>query len=415
MRFLYTLIFITLLPFVVLRLLLRSFREPGYRKHIKERFGLCRKRQNTKQCIWLHAVSVGEQVAASPIIKLLTENHPDHDIQITVTTAAGRTCAERLHPNISISYLPYDIPLFWNIFLKRQQPSICLIMEAELWPNLFRACNKKNIPIRLLNARLSNKSAQRYQHIKNILKQMFVNTCAAAQTEADKINLEKIGIASDKIKVLGNLKESVTINSAQIKAGCALRHKLNLQSNFIWIAASTHPGEEQIILETQRQLLKKIPTAKLLLAPRHLNRCRSIETMLNKSKLSWQKKSDYSAADVMLWNTMGELAAGYALANVACVCGSFAKIGGHNILEPAAIGRAIIIGPEHQKIITHCNLLKKFSALIIANDATDLAEKLYRLATDDRYLEQGANAERAAMTLQQTAQNYYVWLKSSIV
>ena len=414
MRVLYTILFTLALPFIVLRLFLRSIREPGYRQHVAERFGLCKKRTNSNKCIWLHAVSVGEQVAAQPLIKLIRQNNPSYDIQITVTTAAGRTRAEALYPDLNISYLPLDIPLFWNIFLKRIRPSACLLMEAELWPNLFFACNKNNIQTILINSRLSKRSAQRYLHIKTMLRQMFQHTTVAAQTTADKDNLTDIGLTAEKITVLGNLKESIGPDQMQISAGITLRTQLKLDDKFIWLAASTHPSEEEIMLEAHKLLLKKIPQAKLILAPRHLKRLSDISKLLDNSTMSWQNKADYTNADIMLWDTMGELMTAYAVADAACVCGSFAPLGGHNILEPAAASKAIIVGPLHHKIKQHCDLLQQNDALNIANDAKELAETLCELHAGEKYLQQGARAKQAASTMFGTAQNYYDWIASQL-
>ena len=408
MRVLYTIVFTLALPFIVLRLLVRSMREPGYRKHIAERFGLCRKRTNNNKYIWLHAVSVGEQVAAAPLVRLIQEQ--GYAVHITVTTAAGRARAETLYPNLTISYLPLDIPLFWTIFLKRVQPQQCLIMEAELWPNLFIACNNKKIPISLVNSRLSDRSAKRYCYIKKLLAKMFTNTRAGAQTEADKINLAKIGINAQKIEVLGNLKESITISQAQLNSGSQLRSSLKLENTFIWVAASTHPGEDEVVIAAHKEIIKTHPAAKLILAPRHIQRCPAIIKLINDADLSWQYKDKYRDEHIILWNTMGELITAYALADVAVVCGSFAEIGGHNILEPAATATAVIVGPQHYKITTHLEHLRQFNAIEVAGDAHELADILLNQAQDKKYKITGANAERAVASLGNTAQKYLQWL-----
>lgn len=418
MRIIYTIVFYLALPLLVLRLYWRGRKETGYRQNISERFGLVKPRSGNAPCIWLHAVSVGEHVAASPLIKRLRKMHPEWQWQITVTTAAGRKQALQLHPDLPISYLPYDIPQLWNTFIKRIRPSACLLFEAELWPNMLDACGKHKIATALLNARLSKRSADKYQKVLNIMQRGLGRLKVAAQSAHDAKQFSRIGIAHEQITVIGNIKQAFVPDTKKIHAGKTMRDSWHLKNNFIWLAASTHPGEEEIIIKAHQKLGEEVAGSILIIAPRHLPRLARIKQQLNQAGLSWQCKSSFDPSktcEVIIWDCIGQLQSAYALTDVACVCGSFTNIGGHNVLEAAAINKPIIVGKYHRKIKSEIDKLKHKTAAFIANDTEQLADKLYELATNTEMRNlAGDNAYKVYKDNCNILAEYITWLSQNI-
>ncbi len=349
----YTFLFYLALPWVFLRLLRRSRHNRSYRKNWRERLGW--PRFHCKSSIWLHAVSLGEMVAATPLIKALLEAHPKDKIVLTAMTPTGRDQAARLakqYPKrVRVSYVPYDLPLFIKHFIKKIAPRILIIMETELWPNTLRIVHQQQIPILLANARISDHAYPKYQKIQRQLQPIFAQiNCVAAQSAHDLERFQALGLDLEKGVLAGNIKYDFTLPAALKEKALALRSEWS--PRLVWIAASTHEGEEAQVLQAYQIIKKKHKDLLLILVPRHPERFKQVAQYVAEAGLSLARRSKKDVilpeTDVFLGDSMGELLFYYALSDVALVGGSLVDIGGHNILEPAALGVPIVCGPYMQ-------------------------------------------------------------------
>ena len=380
MRYFYTVLFYLALPFIFLRLLWRSKNLPAYRLRLKERLGYCP--HQLEKCILVHAVSLGETIAATPLIKALKVRYPDYPLLVTnmTPTGAARTLAV-FGDSVLQTYLPYDLPVAIHRFLERTHPHIIIVMETELWPNLFSACEKRSIPIMIANARLSERSAKKYQAVSFALPILFNPIHQLlAQTDADAARFIKLGLSKDKVLVTGNLKFDLDIPSDLSEKSKILRDRLG-QDRFIWIAASTHPGEEEIILDAHKKILEKNPAALLILVPRHPDRFQGVALLCQVKGFYIVKRSDKTShvdsnVQVYLGDTMGELLLMYSVCDAAFVGGSFAKIGGHNVIEPAALKKPIITGPYLFNFTEASDLLIQAEGMKVVMDAEMLSDAI---------------------------------------
>ncbi len=350
MRYIYTVLFYLLTPLILLRLYWRGFKAPEYRKRWKERLAVYNKKY-PGNVIWIHAVSVGESVAVFPLIKLLQQGYPTDNFLVTTTTPTGSArVKDGLAASVSHVYLPYDLPIVIKRFLTIFRPKIAIIMEKEIWPNLYYQCNQNNIPLTIINARLSAKSAKAYKKIPGLVIPALENVSfIATQTEEDKKRFIEIGAKADYIEVTGNLKFDVKINEELIQQAKSIKAQL-FKDRFIWIIASTHQGEEIIFYELYLLLKKRIPELLLLVVPRHPERFKEVKQLAEKMQLKTcmrsSKKLIKTDTDVYVADTMGELTLLYGAADISFVGGSLVSVGGHNILEPAAMNIPIIFGPH---------------------------------------------------------------------
>lgn len=344
-RFLYTLLLYCILPFTPLKLWWRGIRQPEYRQHWAERYGFYQLNTN-KPIIWLHCVSVGETHAAAPLIKSLQQRYPKHQILLTHTTPTGRAASEKLFgADVLRVYLPYDVPDAVYRFLRHFKPQIGMLMETELWFNLIAACRAKQIPLFLVNARLSEKSAKAYAKVSNLTKQGLRNlTSIAAQTEDDAARF--IALGAENIETLGNLKFDVSPpNNAQ-----ALGEKLRIllgENRPVLLAASTREGEEAFIIKAVKQL--NIPNLLTLIVPRHPQRFDEVASLLKLQGLNYVKRSSLNSPlskeiEVVLGDTMGEMFTYYAACDVALIGGSLLPFGGQNLIEACAMHKPVILG-----------------------------------------------------------------------
>ncbi|MEY3219863.1 MAG: hypothetical protein RIT27_1220 [Pseudomonadota bacterium] len=345
-RFWYSLVGYFLIPVILGRLGWRGFKAPDYWARWAERFGFF-KSLPQHQRIWIHAVSFGELQAAVPLIKTLQYKYPHFNILITTMTPTGAQRAKELFgETITHLYLPYDLWHAVFLFLQKTQPTIGIIIETELWANLFQACRKRNIPLFLVNARLSEKSAAKYRRfIPHLTKQTLqCLTHVIAQTTDDAKRLKELGAPT--VSVSGNLKFEVEIPSALFEQAKQL--KQTFQNRPVWIAASTHEGEEIPLLKVHQRLKMQLPDILLILVPRHPERFNRVFQYCEQQGFQTIKRSLFQSVDnktaVYLGDTMGELLLLYAVADVAFVGGSFIPRGGHNLLEPAAVGKPILTG-----------------------------------------------------------------------
>lgn len=343
-RFAYSLLLYLIAPLIWLRLLWRGRKQPEYRQHVGERYGFYRQLAPAK-LIWVHAVSVGETRAAQPLIEGLQARWPDHAILLTGMTPTGREAGRQVYGGRVIqAYLPYDYPGAVGRFLRHFSPAFGVLMETEIWPNLLAAAKAAGVPVILVNARLSERSARGYGKFPALLRPAFAALRGvAAQTAGDAGRLAALGAPA--VEVCGNLKFDVTPVAEQLALGQSWRAALG--SRPVWLAASSREGEEELILEALAQLAGG--DALLVLVPRHPQRFDAVAELLQRRGLAVQRRSaGLPQADTKVWlgDSMGEMAAYYALADLAFIGGSLLPLGGQNLIEAAACGCPVLVGPH---------------------------------------------------------------------
>ncbi len=349
MRIIYSCLFYLLIPFILLRLLWRGIKAPAYRCRWRERFALYNKKF-PQDVIWFHAVSVGEAEALFPLVRHIQKQHPDAKLLITTTTPTGSArVTSVMQETVAHVYLPYDVPDAVNRFIRCFKPKLAVIMETEIWPNLFMSCGKNNIPLYVINARLSEKSCRGYQKIPSLVHPALAQVKGiATQTSDDASRFIAIGADSDQVKTLGNIKFDVEIPQSIIAQGLQIKNDL-LGGRFVWLIASTHKDEEAIFLEIYKKIKQKIPELLLIIAPRHPERFADVKKLCEQSQLALVMRTSGNVVntetDVYLADTMGELKMLYAAADIAFVGGSMVPTGGHNILEASAVGIPVMFGP----------------------------------------------------------------------
>ncbi len=420
MRFLYTILFYLALPFLFLRLLWRSRRTPDYRQRWGERLGFCPFRLD--ECIWVHAVSVGETIAAVPLIKALLKAFPELPIVVTNMTPTGAARVKAgLNDSVLQAYIPYDVPDAVNGFLQRVRPRVAVMMEGELWPNLFASCRKYQIPIVIANACLSEKSARGYALLGSVKREMFkaIHRIAAAAL-IDEVRFLSLGVPPEKIIITSNLKFDLELPENLSEKSELLRQQLKVnQERFIWIAASTHEGEEEIILAAHQLILEKNPSALLILVPRHPNRFDAIAGMIEQQKFNSVRRSQSGVCTpqitVYLGDTMGELLLLYSVADVAFVGGSFVPIGGHNMLEPAVLHKPVVTGPLLFDFLEISQLLLDAKGMVIAQNAEELAIIIERFFAETDYrVTTGENAYKVVEANRGALQKQLELIRQSI-
>lgn len=390
MQFLYTVLFYLIQPLIWLRLLLRSRKAPAYRKRWLERYGFCQGKVKAGG-ILLHSVSVGETIAAIPLVHYLKTHYPHLPITITTMTPTG---SERVKAafgdSINHVYLPYDLPCAMRRFFTHIQPKLVVIMETELWPNMISQLDKEGIPLIIANARLSERSANGYKKLGSLTTSLMKKiTCVAAQNQEDGNRFISLGLPSDHLVITGSIKFDITV-SDELKKESALLKQQWAENRPVWIAASTHEGEEDILLATHKQLLQIIPELLLILVPRHPERFSSVIQLTEDEKLSYITRSSgetpTDTTQVIIGDTMGELMLLYGVSDIAFVGGSLIERGGHNPLEPAAHALPILMGPHVFNFKDICRRLENEGGLIIVKTPEELTETLKHVLIhqDDR-------------------------------
>ena len=387
MRYFYTIVIYFLLPFILLRLLLVSFRYSSYRNKWYERFGFITWKKSSRRVIWIHAVSVGEVNASKPIVDFLLKEYSHIQIILTTVTPTGaKTVEHQFGKNVSHFYLPYDIPYCVKRFIKAINPSMLITMETEIWPNLYQSCHKLRVPILLVNARLSQKSMRGYKLFSGLIASTikFVDKIAA-QTQVDADRFIILGAKNKDVSVVGNLKFDIDIPHSIKEEAEPLRHDFSVNRS-IWMAASTNEGEEEIILNAHKNVLSAYPNAILILAPRHPERADKIFTMCKKMDFLTMRRTKYESFsekhNVFLLDTLGELQLYYAASEIAFVGGSLVNTGGQNMLEPAALNLPLITGPYTYNFLEVRKLLLESDALIQVSNYLELSEKVIELIGD---------------------------------
>jgi 3-deoxy-D-manno-octulosonic-acid transferase len=409
-RTLYTVLFYLGLPLVAIRLWLRARKAPAYAKRIGERFTLG---MPTLQPggIWVHAVSVGESIAAAPMIRALLERHPALPITVTCMTPTGSERIQALfanEPRIQHCYLPYDLPCAAARFLDRVQPKLAVIMETELWPNHIHQCAKRGIPVALANGRLSERSARGYGRFSKLTAPMLAEmSLFAIQTEAEAQRFRDLGARPQTVEVTGSIKFDLTIDPQLLQRAAELRSQWQAQDRPVWIAASTHEGEDEVLLDAHRRLLSSHPDALLILVPRHPERFNSVFELCQREGFATVRRSTGANVDaqtsVLLGDTMGELLFLYALADSAFVGGSLVPNGGHNLLEPAALAKPVLSGPHLFNFLDIAAQMREAGALVEVDDAEGVAIEVQRLFELPRDAQRMAEAGLAVMRRNQGA------------
>lgn len=381
MRVLYSLAWLVVLPFAFLYLLWRSRRQPAYLRHWGERLGLAPHR-HIRPVIWIHAVSVGETRGAAPLVDALRQRHPDHAILITHATPTGRAASHELFGgSVRRAYLPYDFPPLAWLFLERVRPEVGIIMETELWPNLFHACRRRGIPVLLVNARMSERSARGYQRFAGLSRMALQDLEAiATQTDADAERLLALG--AEQITVTGNVKFDVTPPPDTQEKAAAL--KSLFADRFVFLCASTREGEEVLLLDALAGL--DLPDLLLVIVPRHPQRFADVADLLQSRALPFVRRSDCKAivpdTRVFLGDSMGEMAAYYAAAHLCYVGGSLLPLGGQNMIEAAAAGCPALIGPHTWNFLEAAEQAVAWGAARRVADAAELRNALLALHAD---------------------------------
>jgi 3-deoxy-D-manno-octulosonic-acid transferase len=358
---------------------------------LRERFGFGAR---CSPSVWVHAVSLGEVIAAAPIIRALKLKHARQPVILTTATPTGRARARALFgAALDVRYLPYDTPGSMRRFFARVKPQVAVIMETELWPNLFHQCRLRGIPVILANARLSPKSVVRYRRFGRLFRDVFSgNTLVAAQSAADAERFIAIGADPLATQIIGNVKFDQQPDAVMTQRGHAL--KAAWGGRPVWIAGSTHAGEEEMVLTAHAELEAAAAGAGalLLLVPRHPERFQAVADLLTRRGFRYERRSRLGGlgptvllppdARVLLVDTVGELAALYCAVDVAFVGGSLVPVGGHNLLEPAALGVPVITGPYQANGRDIAQLLLREGGAIQVADARELADLLGQLMAD---------------------------------
>ncbi len=379
MRLVYVLLTRLLAPFVIAHDAWQGFRAPGQRDRLRQRLGYVERGRGDDGAIWIHAVSVGEVQAAAALVHALRRRHPAWPIVVSTVTATGAQRARTLFGDgVRHCYLPYDLPGAVRRFLDRVAPRIAVILETEIWPTLYRELGRRGIPLVLGSARLSARSVERYRRMPSLLRETLSHgVVVGAQTEVDAERFRAIGAGN--VQVAGNIKYDLQVPQAQVEAGRALRQRWG-DGRAVWIAGSTHDGEEQAALAAHARLRQRHPTALLLLVPRHPQRFETVRALLRDSGVRFAQRSAGAMAgagdEVLLVDTIGELQMFYAAADVAFVGGSLVPVGGHSLLEPAVLGLPILSGPHTHNGPDIAALLENSGALRIVPGPEALGETL---------------------------------------
>ena len=389
MRSLYSALIQVLRPFALAAVLWRGLRNRLYWSGLGERFGFGTP-PRPGHSIWVHAVSLGEVTAATPLVRALLERHPGMPLVLTTATPTGRARAQSLFGGaVEVRYLPYDTPGSMRRFIERARPAVAMIMETELWPNLFDQCRRRGIPLILANARLSTRSVARYRRFAGLFRPLFSNnTRVAAQSAEDAARFVAIGAARERTLVVGNVKFDVSPDAAHAARGLELR-AAQWPARPVWIAGSTHAGEEEPVLAAHAELQAAVPGALLLLVPRHPQRFNDVVEMIRSMDCAVLRCSALDGAmgrisdgTVLVLDTLGDLAAVYGLAAVAFVGGSLVAKGGHNPLEPAQFGVPVVMGPSYENFRDIVAKMQAADGIRIVRDKVGLEAALVDLLND---------------------------------
>lgn len=395
-RLLYNVALAALLPVALPFMEWRARRQADRGDAWAQRLGFVPRQPAGEHPIWVHAASVGEVQAALPLLRAIDNALPDRGLVVTTFTASGaRRLAEAAGDRVVSLILPYDLPGAVNRFLDRVKPCALLVTETEIWPNLFRAVHERNIPLMLGSARLSEKAMHRYRYIGRLvsdaLQQMDL---IGAQTEADAERFRVLGAPMDRVETLGNVKFDLNPASSTAEQGMGVRRQL-FGDRPVWIAGSTRQGEEEQILDAYESVRQSFPDTLLVIAPRHPERSSAVRQLARARGLSTVMRSEGRPVDeaaVFVIDTLGELMTFYAAADVAFVGGSLVPVGGHNLLEPVALGVPVLTGPYNDNAVDIAERLISAGAVRRVTGSEELAGRVMELLGDGTARSDQANA-----------------------
>ena len=389
LQLLYTTLFYLIQPLIWLRLWVRGRKAPAYRKRWGERYGFY-KQPLKPGGILMHSVSVGETLAAIPLVRALRHRYPDLPITVTTMTPTGSERVLSAFGNdVQHVYLPYDLPDALNRFLNAVDPKLVLVMETELWPNLIAALHTRKIPLVIANARLSARSAKGYARLGEFIRTLLRRiTLIAAQNEEDGERFIALGAKRNQLTVTGSLKFDISVTPQLASRAVTLRRQW-APHRPVWIATSTHEGEESAVIEAHQTLLREFPNLLLILVPRHPERFPDAINLVRQAGLSYITRSSgevpSSSTQVVVGDTMGELMLLYGIADLAFVGGSLVERGGHNPLEAAAHAIPVLMGPHTFNFKDICARLTQADGLITVTDVASLSKEVASLLTDEDY------------------------------
>jgi 3-deoxy-D-manno-octulosonic-acid transferase len=362
--------------------LFRGIINRSYRDRVGQRFGIGF--PQLERCIWIHAVSVGEVQASAPLVRAVARRFPDHSTLITTVTPTGAARVRALFgETVTHCYIPFEMPQTVDRFYRSVNPELALIMETEIWPNLYRGCGVRDIPLILVSARISPKSVDSYRRFLPLFRDTLSHgIIIAAQSEADAERFRSLGASPVRTWVTGNIKFDIELPPNLVARGDDLRRQV-FGDRPIWIAASTHDLEEQDVLDAHRQLQKKYPNLLLVLVPRHPERFSQVRESVEKQGFNCVSRTEGRRCDdnteIFLGDTMGEVPLFYAASDIAFVGGSLVPIGGHNLLEPAALGLPVITGPHVYNAQDIADMFVDLGACHMVENAAELAAAVGQL------------------------------------
>lgn len=424
-RLIYSTLFYLASPLLLFRLWWRGRRAPGYRRNWWQRFGYVpRQPESETRPIWIHAVSVGETVAIKPLVEKLLAEQPDVPILMTSMTPTGAERAKALFGDrITHVYCPYDLPCSVSRFLSRLNPQLCLIVETELWPNLISQCQRRNIPVVVANARLSERSANGYRKVSALTRGMLSQIrLVLAQNPSDARRFVSLGLDETRVEVCGSIKFDLRPDSEQLETGAELKQRLSGRT--VLTLASSHEGEEKQFLDVIKPLQQHWPELLLMLVPRHPERFDEVYTLceshsvkvLRHSYASGLSQQDYQEVEIYLGDTMGDLMSLYAASDVVVMGGSFAPVGGHNPLEPGCLSLPVIMGPHHFNFADLTQEMVRKGAMMDVGSMEDVRAVVEKyLDRPDEFLAIGTKAREYVASKQGAVEAIYTALKSVLI
>jgi 3-deoxy-D-manno-octulosonic-acid transferase len=406
----YSLLWLLIIPFALFHFIYQMVRrKPGYTKARLSRYGFTRSQDNQKHGLLIHCASVGEVVAIQNLVEQLLVHTPKQHITITTNTTTGADRVRLLFSDrVSHAYLPYDFPFFLKLFLKSKRPTKVLINEMELWPNLCHQCWCSNIPIFIINGRMSEKSTKTYRKFPSLFQPMFEKiTAVCAQGQRDYQNYLTLGVSPDKLTLTNNIKFDLTISAQDIAMSNTIKTDFSLEQRLLIVAGSTHEPEEQILLDAYLALVTANPQLLLIIVPRHPQRFEKVHQLLQKQNIETilmsEEKACKSTTQVLLCDQMGKLRSLYALADISFVGGSIADKGGHNALEPAALGVPILIGESTYNNPAICQALVESGALLTVTDARQIESACKNWLDNPEQKKQAGDAGKQVLALNRGA------------
>ncbi|HJS21705.1 MAG TPA: lipid IV(A) 3-deoxy-D-manno-octulosonic acid transferase [Steroidobacteraceae bacterium] len=407
MRFLYIALAYLLTPFALVLLLWRGLRDRvrgvdgvSYSSNLHERFGYGRHEQQPS--IWVHAVSMGEVQASAALVRSLSARYPQWPLVLTTVTPTGAQRARALFgAQVHVRYIPFDLPGCVRRFFDRVQPRLAIILETELWPNLYHECGHRKVPLVLASARISPRSVHRYRRLVSLFRETLSHGIViAAQSASDAERFKSIGANPAHTHVIGNIKFDFELPAGLASEGRRLREHY-AAGRAVWIAGSTHEGEEDMVLDAHVRIRQSVRAALLVLVPRHPNRFDAVATNLRRRGVRFVARSTESPVsqdtEVLLVDTVGQLLTFYGAADVAFVGGSLVPIGGHNLLEPAALRLPILTGPHNFNSEDIAKLLVEVGAQQVVHDTQGLSDQVTLLLSDPAERERRGGLGRRAL------------------